>query len=173
MTTLYNITADLIALEEMVVEAYEERGGLSSKEEAEIALTIEQIRSGSKEKLEDYAKVLLNMKASQEAIKFEANRLRKKAVVLENAQDKLKSAVKYYMETANLRKIEAGAFTFTICKNGGKLPLLINCLPEALPEKYQVKTISANNELIRADLIDDKTIDGAKLGERGTNIRVR
>jgi hypothetical protein len=172
--TLYNLTQELETLETMVIEAFEERGGLSVDEETYIDQVINEIRSGSKEKLVGYAKVLLGMKARQEMVEAEYRRLRSKAEALKNAQSKLKSAVQFYMETAGLKKVEAGAFTFTVCKNGGKKPLLINCLPDALPEEYQLKTISANTDLLRKDIeTGNCNIENVELRERGVHVRVK
>jgi len=173
MATLYDLTQDLIELENMVIEAFEERGGLSLEEEAIIDQCINEIRDGSKEKLTGYAKVLLGMKARQEMVEAEYKRLKKKSEALKNAQAKLKSAVQYYMETAELKKVEAGAFTFTVCKNGGKLPLLIDCLPENLPGKFQQILITANNGALREALEAQEKIPNVELGERGTSLRLR
>jgi len=172
MTTLYNLTKDLIELETMVIEAFEERGGLSQEEQEKIEIVISEIRAGSKEKLAGYAKLLLGLKARQEMVANEAKRLRAKSEALKNTQNRLKSAVQFYMETAELKKIEAGAFTFSVCKNGGKAPLLMDCLPEELPEKYQIKLVTANKDELRKALECQEKIDGVKLGKRGVHVKV-
>ena len=173
MPSLYDLTEDLIKLEVTIIEALEERGELTSDEQAMIDQAITEIREGSKEKLVGYAKVLLGMKARQQMIEAEYKRLRTKAEAVKNAQKRMKEAIHLYMDTAELKKIEAGSFAFTICKNGGKTPLLANILPEALPEKYQVVRIDADNEMIRRDLEDGQVIEGMELGVRGTHVKVR
>ena len=173
MPSLYDLTEDLIKLEITIIEALEERGELTTDEQAMIDQAITEIREGSKEKLIGYAKVLLGMKARQQMIEAEYKRLRTKAEAVKNAQTRMKEAIHLYMDTAELKKIEAGSFAFTICKNGGKTPLLLTCLPEGLPEKYQVVRIDLNNDLVRQDLEDGKEISGATLGVRGTHVKVR
>ena len=173
MPSLYDLTEDLIKLEVTIIEALEEHGELTNDEQAMIDQAITEIREGSKEKLVGYAKVLLGMKARQQMIEAEYKRLRTKAEAVKNAQKRMKEAIHLYMDTAELKKIEAGSFAFTICKNGGKTPLLASILPEALPEKYQVVRIDADNEMIRRDLEDGQVIEGMKLGVRGTHVKVR
>lgn len=172
MPTLYKITEELIALEETIVEEFEEHGTISPDTRKVIDEWIGDIRTASQEKLQGYAKIIMNLQAKQKAIDEEKKRLSKRSVAVLNSIKALKENVKFFMDTAELKKVEAGAFSFTVCKNGGKLPLLLNCLPESLPEAYQVKTISSDNDKLRTDLIDGKLIEGVELGARGTNVRV-
>jgi hypothetical protein len=173
MPTLYDITQEFIELENTIIEAFEERGDLTSDEQAIIDDIIDDIAKGSTDKLEGYAKVMLGMKGQRLMVEAEAKRLTAKAKSLKSAEDRLKEPVKYFMEVAGLKKKQAGAFTFTVCGNGGKTPLLANILPEALPEKYQVVRIEPNNDAIRKDLEDGQVIEGMELGVRGSHVRVR
>jgi len=173
MTTLYQITGDLIALKNAVLEETEETGELSSETEERVLQWIGDIRETSQEKLIGCAHVLLNWAGQKKMIDEERKRLKKRSEALDNAGRRLKSFIKYFMNTAELKKIEAGAFTFTECKNGGLAPLLMEALPAGLPEKYQVHIIEAATSLIRQDLEDGVEIKDCSLGERGTHIRVK
>ena len=173
MPTLYDITGSLLALEMRVTEEMEETGELSQETEKIVAEWIGDIREASQEKLKGYAQVILNLSAQKKMVDEEVKRLRTKSAALDNAVHKLKSMVQYFMNVAELKKVQAGPFTFTECKNGGLAPLVIETLPAGLPEKYQVHTVEANNSLIREDLKNGVEIDNVRLGERGTNIRVR
>lgn len=173
MPTLYEITGSLLALEMRVIEEMEETGVLTAQTEELVAVWIGNIREASQEKLKGYAQVILNLSAQKKMIDEERKRLKKRSEALDNSVHKLKDMVQYFMSVAELKKVQAGPFTFTECKNGGLTPLLLETLPGALPEKYQVHTISADNSLIRKDLENGIKIKDCKLGERGTNLRVK
>jgi len=173
MPTLYEITGELLALEMRVTEEMEETGELSTDTEKAISEWIGDIREASQQKLKGYAQIILNLSAQKKMVDEEKKRLSKRSEALGNSVHKLKDMVQYFMNVAELKKVQAGAFTFTECKNGGLAPLVIEALPAGLPEKYQVHTIEANNSLIREDLKNGVEIENVRLGERGTNVRVR
>jgi len=173
MTTLYEITGELLALEMRVTEEMEETGELSRETEEVVSEWIGDIRQASQQKLKGYAKVILNLSAEEEMLGIEIKRLQAKRNARKNSVHKLKSMVQYFMNVAELKKVQAGPFTFTECKNGGLAPLILDKLPAGLPEKYQVQTIEADTPLIRQDLQDGIEIDGCSIGERGTHVRVK
>ena len=173
MPTLYEITGSLLALEMRVTEEMEETGYLSSETEEIVAEWIGDIREASQEKLKGYAQVILNLSAQKKMVDEEKKRLSKRSEALGNSVHKLKDMVQYFMNVAELKKVQAGPFIFTECKNGGLAPLLLDTLPGALPEKYQVHTIEPDNSVIRQDLQDGIEIDGCSMGERGTHVRLR
>ena len=173
MPTLYDITGELLALEMAVVEQFEETGELSEETQETISEWIGEIRNASQEKLKGYAQIILNLSAQKKMVDEEKKRLGKRSEALGNSVHKLKSMVQYFMNVAELKKVQAGPFTFTECKNGGLAPLLMDKLPAGLPEKYQVQIIEADNSLIRQDLQDGIEIDGCSIGDRGTHVRVK
>ena len=173
MPTLYEITGSLLALEMRVMEEMEETGVLTVQTEKVIAEWIGDIKEASQEKLKGYAQVILNLSAQKKMIDEERARLRRRSEALDNSVHKLKDMVQYFMNVAELKKVQAGPFTFTECKNGGLAPLLMDKLPAGLPEKYQVHTIETDNYLIRQDLQDGVKIDGCSIGTRGAHVRVR
>lgn len=173
MPTLYEITGSLLALEMRVTEEMEETGVLTAQTEEVVAEWIGNIREASQEKLKGYAHLILNWTGTKKMIDEERKRLKKRSEALGNSVHKLKDMVQYFMNVAELKKVQAGPFTFTECKNGGLAPVLMEILPAALPREYQVETITADTNLIRYDLQDGIEIDGCSMGERGTHVRVR
>jgi len=172
MPTLYEITGELLALEMRVTEEMEETGELSNDTEEAISEWIGDIRNASQQKLKGYAQIILNLSAEEKMLDIEIKRLQAKRNARKNSVHKLKDMVQYFMNVAELKKVQAGAFTFTECKNGGLAPLILDKLPADLPEKYQVQTIEVDTSLIRQDLKEGSKIDGCSMGDRGTHVRV-
>ncbi len=171
--TLYNIGLDVLAIDDLVMEAYEDRESITDEEQETIDNFVKEIFKNQVKKLEDYGYLIVQADADAKSFAEEENRLRAKKQAYLNKRDRLKNSVFEYMKLTGTKKKKAGNITFTVCKNGGKSPLLASILPEALPEKYQVIRIDPNNDAIRKDLEDGQVVEGMELGERGSHVRVK
>lgn len=126
-------------------------------------------------KLDRYAALMKFQQMLADAAKVEAKRLSELAQVRQNRVAALKARLKMYFEANGITKIETAKHAFTIAGNGGKLPLVIdeNTKPEAVPECFRQVTIGFAQDAIRATLESGEELDFARLGERGTHLRVK
>ncbi len=167
MSSLYNITGDLLTLQDLLSESLEDDQCLLD--------TLEAVQGEYEVKMESYCKVIKNLEADAEALKNEAKRLTDKRKVLENNIDRLKKAMFDSMKATNTDKVKGQLFSVSIQKNGGKLPVIVsdNVDLSKLPDNLVVVTKSAALDAIREVLESGKTVEGFTLGERGQSLRIK
>ena len=139
-----------------------------------IANTLEGVEGEIEIKLDSYGVIIIELQADIEKIDQEIKRLTTKKKTISNSIDYLKKMVMQTMGTLNTRKVKGDKFTWTIAKNGGKAPLIIDeDMPAiSLPEEYQLWDVKPNKEVIRQDLEAGKELPYARLGERGESLRL-
>lgn len=169
MGRLYEITGDILALQEMLEDPLDDEEVLKD--------TLEAVQGEYELKLESYCKVIKNLEADMDALKVEADRLTAKRKVLENNIDRLKKAMYDSMKVTNTPKVKGTLFTVAIQKNGGKAPINYDKedkhITDHLPDQLVVVTEKPNLEAIRELLEAGKTVEGFSLGERGESLRIR
>lgn len=140
-----------------------------------IANTLEGVEGEIEIKLDSYGVIVNELQADVEKIDQEIKRLTAKKKTISNSIDYLKKMVMQTMETLNTRKVKGDKFTWTIAKNGGKAPLIIDeDMPAiSLPEEYQLWDVKPNKDVIRQDLEAGKQLPYARLGERGESLRLK
>jgi hypothetical protein len=83
-----------------------------------------------------------------------------------------KERLKIFFELTGRTKEETARFKFSLVQNGGKLPLIVDDVsPYDIPDDYTKKEL--DREIIREVLETGFSLDFARLGERGTSIRIR
>lgn len=166
MSRLYEITGDLLTLQEMLEDSVDDQCLLD---------TLEGVQGEYEIKLEAYCKVIKNLEADMEALKNEAKRLTDKRKTLENNVDRLKKAMFDSMKATNTPKVKGQLFTVAIQRNGGKTPVVQ--APDVdlskLPDELVVVTEKPNLDAIRELLEAGKVVDGFSLGERGESLRIK
>ena len=168
MSRLYEITGDILTLQEMLED---------SVEDEVLTDTLEAVQGEYEIKLEAYCKVIKNLEADMEALKNETKRLTDKRKVLENNVDRLKKAMFDSMKATNTPKVKGQLFTVAIQKNGGVIPInydkndknITANLPDHLVNIVKTPNLEAIRELLEAG----KVVDGFTLGERGESIRIK
>lgn len=166
---LYEITGELLALQEMLESPLDDEDVLKD--------TLEAVQGEYEIKLESYCKVIRNLEADMEALKNEAKRLTDKRKTLENNVDRLKKAMFDSMKATNTPKVKGQLFTVAIQKNGGVIPInydkndknITANLPDHLVNIVKTPNLEAIRELLEAG----KVVDGFTLGERGESIRIK
>ena len=166
---LYEITGELLALQELLENPLDDEDVLKD--------TLEAVHGEYEFKLESYCKVIKNLEADIVGIKAEVDRLSGKRKVLENNIDRLKKAMFESMKATNTPKVKGQLFTVAIQKNGGVIPInydkndknITANLPDHLVNIVKTPNLEAIRELLEAG----KVVDGFTLGERGESLRIK
>ena len=142
---------------------------------ATIQGSLEAVTGEWEVKLDSYATVIKELEADVDKLDKEMTRLKEnKERILRNI-DQMKYAVKVSMATKGVRRVNTEHFTWSIQKNGGKLPVIIDPSVSILsyPDEYQDWDVRPNRAAIREALEAGKELNFAKLGERGDSIRLK
>lgn len=174
MSSLYDLTEDLVALDRLL----EEQGGDVSEgsggETLEKWLKEYEWQVGTK--IDAYGSLAKNWDSDINAIDDEMKRLSDRKRVIANKIMRLKMMAKLAMEMRGIRKLEGQKFTIAIQKNGGKLPLILKVEdPEKLPEKFVKIEKRIDTEAIRSalEIKDPDAANVAELGQAGESVRIR
>lgn len=163
MSNLYEITGDFLRLLDMMEDPDADQEALTN--------ALEDLQDEFEAKAEGYGKVIRQLEADVEAFKREEEWFRRKRVTLENNVTKLKTALMRAMELTGNQKLDAGAFKFSIAKNGGKRPVLIT---GDVPEQFLKFKAEADNEKIRQFLDKiDYECEWARYGDAGSHLNIR
>ncbi len=162
MSNLYQLTNDYETVLNML---YDE-----DADEEMILDTLEAIEGEIEDKADNYAKIIKELEAKQNARKEEAKRLTESAKVFENRVKALKSNLFNSMKATGKTKFATDLFSFNIAKNGGKQTLTID---GDVPEEY-TKTITENDtDKIRQALEKGEKLTFAHLEPRGESLRIK
>lgn len=164
ISKLYELTTDLLTLQEMLESPMDDEDVLAD--------TLEAVQGEYELKLESYCKVIKNLEADMEALKAEAKRLTDKRKVLEANVDRLKKAMFDSMKATGTDKVKGSIFTVAIQKNGGKLPVIVDVPTEELPDEC-VKVVESPDLEAISKLLDAGKCVFAHYGERGESLRIK
>lgn len=162
MSNLYQLTNNYEIVLNML---YDE-----DADEEMILDTLEAIEGEIEDKADNYAKIIKELEAKQNARKEEAKRLTESAKVFENRVKALKSNLFNSMKATGKTKFATDLFSFNIVKNGGKQTLTID---GEVPEEY-TKTITENDtDKIRQALEKGEKLTFAHFEPRGESLRIK
>lgn len=157
MATLYEMTENAKILYELL-QAEE-------IDEQTLADTLEAM--GMDEKLESYGKIIRQMQSDTEMFKAEIDRLQAKKKSADNAVERLKKAVKDFMEASGQEKAKAGPFSFYL----SAIQSVSITDEKQLPTDYRIpQPDKIDKNGIKKALKDGVEVAGAELV---TNIGVR
>lgn len=162
MSNLYQLTNNYETVLNML---YDE-----DADEQMILDTLEAIEGEIEDKADNYAKIIKELEAKQNARKEEAKRLTESAKVFENRVKVLKSNLFNSMKATGKTKFATDLFNFNIVKNGGKQVLTID---GEVPEEYTKTIIENDTDKIRQALDEGKKLAFAHLEPRGESLRIK
>ena len=165
MSKLYELTTDLLTLQELLESPLDDEEILKD--------TLEAVQGEYELKLEAYCKVIKNLEADIDALKNEAKRLTDKRKTLEGNVDRLKKAMFDSMKATGTERVKGQLFTVAIQKNGGKLPIVLDVDASKLPNKFVKVEKTPNLEAIYEVLNTNGTCNFAHFGERGESLRIK
>lgn len=162
--SLYNITNSFITLfekaenEELTQEEIQEQGN-------ELALAL-------KNKSTSIIGYVRNLDLTSEAIKNEIDRLTIMKKAIDNKNTKFKEYVKENMERLDLQKIDTELGTLSIAKNPASVEIFDEALISDEYKKEKV-TVSIDKTSIKNALKEGKNVQGARLVEDKTSLRIK
>ena len=162
--SLYNITNSFITLfekaenEELTQEEIQEQGN-------ELALAL-------RNKSTSIIGYVRNLDLTSEAIKNEIDRLTIMKKAIDNKNTKFKEYVKENMERLDLPKIDTELGTLSIAKNPASVEIFDETLIADEYKKEKV-TVSIDKTSIKNALKEGKNVQGARLVEDKTSLRIR
>lgn len=159
--SLYRISVDQQALNEQLFEA---EGELTP--ELEEALIINEANLTLK--AEDYVTSMAMFAASAEAAKAEIKRLQAFVKRADNAQERMKNALTFALETFGIDKMEVGTHRISFRKSEG----VVITDEVAIPNEYIIVETKVNKAQLKADLKAGAVVSGAHLETR-KNIQIR
>lgn len=165
MSTMYELTADYLEVLDLANDP--------DIPPEVVADTLEGIGGEIEVKAENTAKILKELEASVAASKAEEKRLAERRKQLETNIQKIKERLFEMMKTTGKVKFKTNLFSFSIQKNGGKLPVVLDVKDTSeLPDDLVKITETADLEAIR-ELLDAGDTRFAHYGERGESLRIK
>lgn len=162
--SLYNITNNFITLFEKA-----ENGELTAEE---VQQQGNDLALALKNKSTSIIGYVRNSELMSEAIKSEIERLTVMKKTVDNRIDKFKEYVKENMQHLNLEKIETELGILSVAKNPASVEIYDESLITDEYKKEKV-TISIDKTAIKNDLKLGKEVQGARLIEDKTSLRIK
>lgn len=148
MSTIYEITDDVLALMQMMEE---------DPENDAIKDTLEALNGELDIKAESYCKVIEEFKAKEAALNAAIENLTQKKQSLSGNIDRLKGALFNAMKATGKEKIKGDLFYLYIKNNAESL----DSVPEKLPEKYLIPLEpKVDRRQLLADIKSGVVVDG-------------
>lgn len=155
MATLYQLTGDLLTLQQMIEDGVE---GLED--------TLESIQLSVEEKLEGYAMVIKNIESDIEGLKAEEKRLSDRRKQMEREVERMKQAIAKTLDTVEpdkkgSKRLKTEKFTFSFRKSTSVQIVDESKIPE---EFFKVERTISRSELTAR--LKEIEIPGAELVEK-------
>jgi hypothetical protein len=173
-TTLHAIAGDLEALEDILDDLLE----VSEDDEATLDGWRESIEGNFSEKIQRIAHVATSLEDRAKARAKNAKSLAEIAAADEAKAKRLKAYALTQMQRAGITRVDTDAGRVSVCKNGGKLPLLVDDdkIPAIIPEEVQRITVALDKTRLRELLESGRHYDFARIAdesERGSHLRIK
>jgi hypothetical protein len=165
MSTLYELKGEYLQLLDMLEDP---------EIEDQIVLdTLEGIDYELEIKAENYAKIIRELEGTVEIIKAEKKRLSDKQSKLEANVKRLKDNLQEAMITTGKTKFKTDLFSFSIQKNGGALPVIVDVDTAELPDELVLITEKPDLKAIGEYLKTHPDTEWAHYGDRGESLRIK
>lgn len=162
--TIYKLKDEYIELLNILLDCDEE-------EEQVIADTMEAVQGEIEEKLEAYKIIDVELESETNKLGIEIDRLQKQKERIDKNRARIKEAMVGIVSILPDQKCKSQHFSFSMVKNGGKIPLIFD-ETKTIPDEFLKIVKEANNEKIR-EALKNGELDFVKFGERGSHLSVR
>ena len=185
MGTLYEITGDMLTLQDMLEELalMEQDDNVEPSELAEqtrlVTDTLEGVKGELDAKAEGYIAICNEFKAQAQIFKQERDKWNLKMKVAENAQKRLEQALFNAMIALGMDDkygLDTGYHTLKIVGNGGAQPLEVTDVIDDIPEDFIRIKREADKKAIGEylkSLPEDVEVSWAKLLPRGRHLSIK
>ena len=168
--SLFHIGDDLEAFDQLSAEVEDDRSRWGEPD-AILVAWFDSLADEQATKLECYRLYISRLQGEAATARQQAADFAVMAQRRESKIERLKAHLKAYMEHHGQTKLlTSTGRSFSIQANGGLLPLRIE---GDVPPEYTVTKTEPNNDMIRNVLAQGIPLPFAKLGERGTSLRIR
>lgn len=124
-------------------------------------------------KADGYARVIRNMESQAAAFKEEEKRIAENRRRLETSIERLKQNLFDSMKATGKEKFKTDLFTFSIQKNGGSMPVIVDVPTEKLPDDLVQITEKPDLKAIAKYIEETGDLTYAHFGERGESLRIK
>ena len=151
----------------------DDAGELTGEIDTTIDDLLKELEGSIEAKVENYCWLIREIEGRAAIRLLESKRIKALATTNENLVKSLKERLKFFFEAQSIQKLECKTFKVSIANNGGVQPLQVDLPADQLPPQFQKVTIEADNASIRKALEMGTEIDGVKLLQRGTSLRIK
>lgn len=165
MASMYELTANWAAVLEMAQDP--------DIDPQAIADTLESIGGEIEEKAENTAIVMKELEAEAVKLKAEEQRLKDRRTKVENNIKDIKQRLFDAMKMTGKEKFKTELFSFSIAKNGGKIPVIVDVETADLPDDLVTIIEKPNLDAIAAYLEKHPESKYGHFGERGEHLNIK
>lgn len=139
----------------------------------DVADTIEALNGTIEQNCDDIATVMMSQEVEMQYIKAEIDRLHGRLDDVITKYERLRDGLQSYLKGKGAKKVHTPNHDFSVCKNGGKLPIEVTADVYDIPQEYCIFIPKPNNELIRLALENGQKLEFAHFKERGEHLRIK
>lgn len=165
MPSMYELTADYKTVLDMAFDTEIDPQAITD--------TLESIAAEIEVKAENTVIIMKELEAEAAKLKAEEQRLNARRKVYENRVANLKQGLFDAMKTTGKEKFKTTLFSFSIAKNGGKIPVIVDVDTADLPDDLVTITEKPNLDAIAEFLESNPESTLAHFGERGESLRIK
>ena len=151
----------------------DDAGEMTGEIDTTIDDLLKELEGSIEAKVENYCWLIREIEGRAAIRPLESKRIKALATTNENLVKSLKERLKFFFEAQSIQKLECKTFKVSIANNGGVQPLQVDLPADQLPPQFQKVTIEADNASIRKALEMGTEIEGVKLLQRGTSLRIK
>lgn len=165
MASMYELTTDWAAVLAMAQDP--------DVDPQAIADTLEAIGGEIEDKAENTAIVMKELEAEAAKLKAEEQRLKDRRTKVENNIKDIKQRLFDAMKMTGKVKFKTELFSFSIAKNGGKIPVIVDVDCSELPDDLVTIVEKPNLDAIAAYLEKHPESKYGHFGERGEHLNIK
>lgn len=162
--TLYDLTGKYKVLQDMAMDPDVDKQVLED--------TMEALDGEFEVKADNYAKIITCIDSNINGAEKEIARLTARVKMLKGNRETLKTNLEFNMREIGKTKFKTDLFSFSIQKNGGLQPLVIDD-PEKIPEEYLVPQPPVPDNSAIREYLAEHVAEWAHLAPRGEKLRIR
>jgi len=142
-------------------------------EDFDLSGVLETLDDAIEDKADGYARIITQAKAEIDSIDAEIKRLTTMKKSRKNTVDRLKENLFNAMKETGKTKFKTDLFAFSIAKNGGKIPVVVDVETADLPDDLVNIVEKPDLDALRDYIERTGDLTYAHFGERGESLRIK